>query len=120
MSLSNTILVAITEIKNKIDHTQPLKEKMLDAMKLALDHWLIVQDEEQFKAAVGAVLSKATQEEQAKINNQLKMLQTLSTILSGISVDVEETMKDIPKDEKEEDKLILNDLWRKAKDEKKK
>jgi len=119
MSISNSLMIGITELENQIDHSKPLKEKMLDAMKLALDHWLVIEDEEQFKAAVGAVLIKATEEEKEKINNQLQMLKTLSAVLSGIPVDIEAVMKDMPKDEKEEDKLILNSIWKQAKEEKK-
>lgn len=74
MTIPNTMLIAIQEVKGQIDHSKPLEEKLLDAMKKIQNHWLITDEEEQFKCAIGAVLSKASEEDQEKINAELKAL----------------------------------------------
>ena len=74
MSIPNTMLIAIQDVESQIDHSKPLEEKLLDAMKKIQNHWLITNEDEQFKCAIGAVLSKASEEDREKINAELKAL----------------------------------------------
>lgn len=74
MSIPNTMLIAIQEIEGQIDHSKPLEEKLFDAMIKVQNHWMITNEDEQFRCAIGAVLSKASEEDREKINAELRAL----------------------------------------------
>jgi len=46
--ISNCMMIAINEIKDDVDHTLPLKEKLFEAMKKSLNHWFVTDNREQF------------------------------------------------------------------------
>lgn len=52
-------MVGITELRTMVDSKQSLEERLKVTMRAALGHWLITDEESQFKMAVGAVLVEA-------------------------------------------------------------
>lgn len=89
-NLSNCILVAITETQMCIEKMddEPLEARLKKAMQEMQHHWLVTNQEEQFQAAVGAVLITATEEEKERINAELRTLKALSAAMSGVPVDM--------------------------------
>ncbi len=85
--MDNTILIAITEIKQGIDNTDPIEDRFRHAMKQARGHWLIIKEDEQLRAAIGAVLVTATEEEQERINAELAVIKALNAAARGVSID---------------------------------
>lgn len=78
MSVSNSMLIGIKEIESQIDHTKPLEEKLLDAMKESHSNWLITNEDEQFRIAIGAVLSQASEEDRELINDELEAIRSIN------------------------------------------
>jgi len=102
------MIVAIKEIASKLDKNTPLEARLRRAMREALNHWLITDENEQFNCAIGAVLLTATQEERDKINSEMRFLKALST---NIPINWENILTEI-----QNQKLIgLTRLWEETK-----
>jgi len=93
MSVSNSIMIASTEIKMKLDESKPFEENIRIAMKEAQNHWLVVDEEDRFKSACGALLLIADDENKKRLEDELLGLRTISSMQSGVPVDLEAMMK---------------------------
>jgi uncharacterized protein YunC (DUF1805 family) len=82
-----TIMVAITDIAGQLDREKSIEEQFRKAMELALNHWLVVNEDDRFKSAVGAVIVDASEEEREIVANEMKGLRTLSAMISDVPVD---------------------------------
>jgi len=87
MSIPNHMKLAISEIEAQLKKDAPILERLEEAMKLALNHWLVTNEDEQFRCAVGAVLLTASPEEQTLINEEMRLLRSLSSAVTGVPVD---------------------------------
>ncbi|MGA2669975.1 MAG: hypothetical protein ABSF21_00940 [Dehalococcoidia bacterium] len=116
--MENSIMIGITELRVGVDSKQPLEERLKVAMRAALNHWLVTDEEGQFRMAVGAVMIEATEEERGRIETELKFLRGLSSAISGVPVDFGRLMEQLQK-AKESHKLVgLKNLWDEVKAEK--
>jgi hypothetical protein len=109
------MLIAIDEIEAKLDKKASIEDRLKQAMKLALNHWLITDEDQQFRCAVGAVLLTASEEEKAVINEELKFLRTLGSAIDGVPVNSEAMLMGMSKKS-----YGLISLWRAVKKEEKK
>jgi len=85
--MDNRIMIGIAELRAAVDSKQPLEERLKIAMRAALGHWCVLDEESQFKMAIGAVMAEATEEEQERIKIDLKFLNAMSSAASGVPVD---------------------------------
>ena len=85
--MENSIMIGITELRGNIDSSLPLEDRLKISMRGALNHWLVIDEESQFKMAIGAVMVEATEEERERIETDLKLLRALSSAASGVPVD---------------------------------
>ncbi len=86
-------MIAIQEIKGNLDKSKPFLDNIKSAMNAAQNHWLVVDEEERFKSACGALLLIADEENKEIMEQELKGLQSISAMQSGILVDLEATMQ---------------------------
>lgn len=115
--MENSIMIGMAELRTKIDSKQPLEERLKVVMRAALKHWLVLDEESQFKMAIGAVLAEATEEERERINIDLKFLRAMSSAASGVPVDFGRLMEELG--EESADKAVgLRKLWDEVKAEK--
>lgn len=110
MSIPNHMMIAMQEIESKIDKEAPVKERLKKAMNLAQNHWLVRDEEEQFRCALGAVAVTASQEERQKIAAELAFLKGIDAQRDGVPVDFMELFGRVPKTP-----YGLNALWMEAK-----
>jgi len=89
MDVPAHLILAIKEIASKLDRNASLEIRLKQAMREALNHWLVTDENEQFNCAIGAVLLTASQEEKDKINQEMRFLKALS---AGIPVDWEKIL----------------------------
>jgi len=115
--MENSIMIGITELQSSIDPKQPLEERLKVAMRAALNHWLVIDEESQFKMAVGAVMLSATEEEKERIEIDLKFLKSMSAAASGVPIDFGRLMKELGEDS-EVKAVGLRKLWDEVKAEK--
>ncbi len=95
MNITNTeVLLVAAECENAA------KEKDFDARldkccEAAKDHWMVLDEEKQFKGAMLAAYRESNDEEKERIELSLKSLRILSALISGIPVDLEQAASDI-------------------------
>jgi len=88
-NIPNHMKIAIIEIKDKLSENAPIEERLKNAMRLALNHWLVIREEEQFRCAVGAVLLTTSDEEKRIILNEMQLIKGLSSAHTGVPVNFE-------------------------------
>ena len=111
--MNSSMLIGIAELRTNIDPKQTLEDRLRATMREASNHWLVIDEQDQFRMAIGAVMVEATEEEQERLNIELKVLKAISTAINGIPVDWSNLVSD-----SDRDKFIgLSDLWREVKAE---
>lgn len=111
MSIPTHMKIAIIEIELKLDKNAPIKDRLKQAMKLSLNHWLVTNEDEQFRCAIGAVLLTASEEEKVQISREMAFLRSLSAATSGVPVDWGTLLEG----ETEQKIIGLLPLWKEAK-----
>lgn len=106
MGIPNSMMLAIQEIESTLDKEAPIKERLTQAMKLSRNHWLIVDEDQQFRCAVGAVIITASQDERLIIEYEMDVLRALSAGASGVPIDFEALAQGAP-----ETTYGLRGLW---------
>lgn len=81
--------IAISEIEGKLTKNTSIKERLKQAMRLAMDHWLVTAEQEQFRCAVGAVMLTTSEEERMLLSEEMRSLSAISAATQGIPVDFE-------------------------------
>lgn len=110
MSIPNSMMIAMSDIERKIDKEAPVKERLKQAMKLAQNHWLVTDEDAQFRSAIGAVLVTVSPEEKRIIEEELDFLRGLASAAGGIPVDMVTLIERRP-----EKPYGLRGLWMEAK-----
>lgn len=93
MSEDVMIALMITETKGKIDNNQSIEERLKTAMKSTFNHWMCLDEQKQFDAAVASVFMTASDEEKGRLKNEIESIKILSAIIDGIPVDFEKFSK---------------------------
>ncbi len=110
MSLPNSMVIAMGDIEGELDKEAPVKERLKHAMKLARKHWLVTDEDAQFRAAVGAVVVTVSPEEKEIIMGELYFLKCLGAAVQGVPVNIVGIIMDRPKDA-----YGLRGLWNEVK-----
>lgn len=105
--MNNAVLsIAISELQSEIRQTEgDMVAKMKVSMKYMRNHWMITNEDEQFRAAVGGVLEFYGQgsEEWMRLEEEMTNIKKASALVqalqAGIPVDVESMLEEqeIPK-----------------------
>ena len=107
--MSNSDLIAVSDIEDKIDHTKPLEEKVLQSMKAIQDHWLVTDENKQFIIAIASVMTKATDEEKTILKDAMDLQRILAVPSSGVDgIMLINMMTNV--------KIDLPGIWKKAKE----
>lgn len=89
--MSNKELAAsMIEAENR-DALQAAKtpeEKFRIAFKGAKDHWMFVDEEDQYVGGIGAALISMSEEQRTEVSVELKAMRALNSMLSGVPVDI--------------------------------
>lgn len=90
------ILIAAAEARGKVDTTKPLEEQMRAAMEVTKDFWMSTDEDVRFKAAVAAVMleNEGNEEVTERINAEMRALNSLAVLMSGIPVDMGRALPD--------------------------
>lgn len=96
MSVSTPVLIALTEAQSHVEAVadQPLEDRLRAAMKATHRHWMATNEDDQFKAAIGAVMMSASEDEKELLKASMDKLNALGAMLSGVPVDFEQLAAD--------------------------
>lgn len=112
MAVSNIVLIAAVEAeraaKAALESGAGLEDRARAAMGAVRGHWLATQELDQFSAACEGLARTSSPEEVERIEGDLKALQTLSAMMSGVPVDLDAALADHERHEP----LGLMKLWR--------
>lgn len=104
--ISNSIVLAMEEAKQRLEGKtfSTLEERCKEAMRVTVRHWLITDEDERFRAAIGAVLLTCSPEEKTRIEEELQVWKMLAAALQGVPVDLSDMR--CP-----ENPIALSKLW---------
>lgn len=91
--MSNTQLIAFSEIYDQIDKTKTIKDRLLDAMTRIQDHWLVTDENEKFLTAIAVACKDATEEEKEIIKEELDFFKSLNAASGGVPIDFETLLR---------------------------
>lgn len=115
--LPNHMILAISEINSTIPKVE-LRDRLIHAMNQARQHWLITDEQEQFRCAAGAVMLSYPPEsvEFKRLESEMRNLYRLSVILQatqvGLEIDLENFIDSFQKEINEHEPIGLLSLWR--------
>jgi hypothetical protein len=92
--MANPTAIASSEIASSLKSKKfkTLTDHLNAAMKLAKNHWLIAEDNERFKAAIGAVMTTCSDEDRQRLKTEMKVIETMSLAIMGIGVDLSQAV----------------------------
>lgn len=92
--VNNTTLIAATEAKGAVDTSRSLKDQVRAAMNVTKDFWLSTDETVRFNGAIAAVIlaNKDNESVVERITTEMKALNTVSALISGVSVDFERSI----------------------------
>lgn len=83
-------------------------ERIRKAMKATKDHWMITDEDLQFRAALGIAMVNSDETDKARIVRSFQPLKSLSAMMSGVSVDVDAMTRELDHD----DLIPLMKMWK--------
>lgn len=89
MSSDGSMILVFAEAKAAAKDAPDLDSRIQAAMKAAKNHWLTADENKQFGAAVAAIRDLSDDETKERIDEELRGLQALSALLSGVPVNME-------------------------------
>ena len=108
MGADAVLMIAVTEAKRAAEKETTLEGRLKVAMNATKDHWMVTDAEEQFRAAIGAVLLLSEGEDKDRIMLEMKQLRILGAMANGVPVDFEQ-IKPL------ENPIGLTKLWKNIK-----
>lgn len=90
--MSNKELAAsMIEAENReaLKAAETIEEKFKVAFKGAKDHWMFTDEDDQYAGGIGAALISMSEEQREEVSVELKALQALNSLMSGVPVDME-------------------------------
>ena len=82
------MMITIAEARQACKGKKSLPQRVKTAMGAVKHHWLVTDDNKRFQSAIGAVLLECNEKEQERVMMEMKALQTLNSVLSGVPVDL--------------------------------
>lgn len=86
--VDNSMMIAISEAREACKGKKSLPQRVSAAMKAVKHHWLVTDENKRFQSAIVAVLRECSEKERERVSTEMKALQTLNSMLSGVPVDV--------------------------------
>jgi hypothetical protein len=83
------LMMGVTEAKAAAERFTSLDEQIDAAMNTMRNHWMILDEDLQFRCAVGALLLIVDEPTRQSIRSELNALKALSALMSGVPVDIE-------------------------------
>jgi hypothetical protein len=119
--INPTVMLCVAEAKDAIQASKEtsLAKQLKVAMRNTRKSWCITNEEEQFKAAVVAVMSLQDEDGKARLVEEFKALQRFGAMIAaaavGLSVDLASVLSDVPEDK---DRWVgLMKIWNESKEE---
>ncbi len=110
MSAEVMLSILVTECQG-IDEPD-LAERIKACMRETVNHWMVLDEEMQFRGALAAAMVLSEAEDEGRIKAALKPLQAIAALMSGVPVDLDRVVRE-QEEAKEDghDPIPLRQLW---------
>jgi len=104
------IMLVMHDSKHAVKAEDTFEDRLTAAMSAAKAHWMVTDEQLQFKGAVMAVYPSCNPEEQARLKAELDLLKAVAAASSGNPVNLTAVLERTDKYEP----IGLGKLWREA------
>jgi hypothetical protein len=118
--MSNVVIsIAVAEIRDDLSNIDGLENRLTEAMKKMRNHWMCTDENEQFKAAVSAVMVSYDEDspERTRLEKELKKVNqtnaALNAAIAGVPVDFAAM---IDNEEDDFEPIGVMEIWRNSKE----
>jgi hypothetical protein len=113
--MDNLILIAAVDAEHAAKGTQgSLEDRLHAAMQATATHWMVTDEDSQFKAAVLGCRRTCDEDETERIDAELRRMQLLAGLMSGLPIDVDRLTAQMEAETAEP--LAAQKMWREVKD----
>jgi len=91
--MRNITALAMTEAIHEAKNETNLNDRMRVAMNAVKNHWLVIDKNEQFQAAVAAIYSLSNDDEKERIKAEVDLIKITNATISGIPVSFDAVKK---------------------------
>lgn len=87
--MEQNVAVAAMEVSAKLKERtfETIEARVRAAMELTKDHWMAYTEDDRFRAALGAAMASANEEDRSRIEDSMKPLNALGAATHGVPVD---------------------------------
>ena len=86
--MSDEVMLSIMVAECQGGDEPDLAERIKACMRKTVDHWMVMDEEMQFKGALAAAMVRSETGDRERIEASLKPLQALGALMSGVPVDL--------------------------------
>ena len=107
-NLRTAISIIEAESRDIVDAANTVEGKLTAAFSIARDHWMFTDEDTQFQAAIGVVMSKLDKDsiDYRRMEEDLTVMRILNAMISGVPVDLSQI------GERETETLGLVKMWK--------
>ena len=115
--IDSRMIVALTQAAAEINIINGIEENIRIAMRITKDHWLCTDPDQQFYAAIAAVVglygndSPEADRIEWECNKIKKAAVLLDAAQSGVIDDIDQMIKDLKKDAKKYEPIHILKIW---------
>ena len=99
--------IIASEMNDACKAEPDLLERIRIAMRGAQNHWMVTNEQEQFRGALAAAMLASSEDEKDRITRSLQPMKALSAMMSGVPVDFDAVAKSMGA----EDLIPLKKMW---------
>ena len=79
------------ECRDDLKAANSLLDRVRIAFKVAKNHWMITDEDEQFRGACGAILHHSMGDDKERIEAEMRQLRAIAALMSGAQVEIPES-----------------------------
>jgi hypothetical protein len=112
----------LNECEEKLQAAVTIEDKLRQVFRVAKDHWMIPDDENRFKSALGAMLMHLKGgDDYDRLSRSItalgKLSATLHALKVGLPIDIEQVLEQQRADNPNDDLIPLNKIWHEVREE---
>lgn len=106
--------LAITEAKSSLVATDSLEDQLRAAMQVTRNHWMCTDEDEQFRAAIGAVMLHYGEEseEYKRLSSEMAKLRKVNAFLQAAQAGLSVDLSLLPDEDNQYEPIGLLGMWK--------
>lgn len=92
-----------------------LDQRVIKAMRACRNHWMVTDEEQQFRAALVAAILESEGEERSRIERSAKALNRIGAMLQALQAGVPVDLAAMADEKQDDDLLPLRKMWDESK-----